>query len=92
MIDNVGDLAEIIANTDPDAKRLQDLTSEIMDILRKRDWPGVVVIIAEATKETINDISCRYLDLESQNQLRMLVSSSHADVLVNTVINLDQGE
>lgn len=52
-ITNPGDIAEILANTDPDAQRLSDLVSEILDILQRRSWPGVIGILTEPTPKVV---------------------------------------
>lgn len=79
----------MIDNTNPDAIRIQELSNEIHNILEKNGWPGVILLIAKDTPETIVDIANVHINLEDKCQIEMMEASDIGQLLVDVMSNID---
>lgn len=61
---------------DPDAKRVSDLVGELNEILERRDWPGVCLVLAKMNEE--QSCACGFAHLSMPGHMMTLVSARDA--------------
>lgn len=87
-ITNPGDIAEILANIDTDAQRLSELVSDMLEILHKRSWPGVIAILTEPTEKVVAFCGGTSLNLEDQNQHALLHCSHYGPAIAAAIVEV----
>lgn len=75
---------------DPDAKRVSELTSEIMGILQRRNWPGSCLTICDSSPETSACYGFNHLN--SKEQFPLIMSAGMVGMKLVQICHLLDGD